>query len=91
MNNKLIEKFENILSKDFEKLTNDEAKELFSEDIQTEIHSLARVCRGMKRILMLEPCDWGWDFESWTEDDKQYSKKLLRFLLDTNGFQDIKP
>ena len=42
-----------------------------------------------KVILMLEPCNWDTDFRQWTEEDKDYAKKLLKFLLTTNGFQNI--
>lgn len=85
----LFNKFQNILTKDFTKLTNEEAKNLFEQDVTCEIHNLAKVCRGMTRVLMLEPCNWDTDFSDWTEHDKDYAKKLLKFLLTANGFQNI--
>ena len=89
MTEDLFNKFQNILTKDFTKLTNEEAEKLFEQDVTCEIHNLAKVCRGMTRILMLEPCNWDTDFRQWTEEDKEYAKKLLKFLLTTNGFQNI--
>lgn len=90
MNEEEKQKIKIILSKDFTKITDAEAEELFSEDTQSTIYNLAKVCRGLTRIFMLEPCTWGTDFTNWTLDDKKYSKELLKFLLKTNGFQNIK-
>ena len=89
MTEELHNKFNKILAKDFTKLTTEEAQKLFEQDVINEIHNLAKVCRGMTRILMLEPCNWDTDLRQWTEEDKDYAKKLLKFLLTTNGFQNI--
>ncbi|WPR70179.1 hypothetical protein SLW70_09470 [Flavobacterium sp. NG2] len=76
--------------KDFTKLTDKEAEQLFEQNVTSEIHSTGSISRILTRILMLEPCTWDVDFKYWTDDDKEYAKKLLKFLLEAYGFQDVK-
>lgn len=90
MDNSPIEKIKTVITKDFTKITNQEAEEIFDESVTSEIYSLAKISRGLTRIFMLAPCNWNTDFKDWTDDDKIYAKKLLIFLLDANGFQNIK-